>query len=166
MRDCTIPLADGRMNCPRNNLQIRKFQFSKFTLTLAGFKLKLGGGRFPDAARSMSLLSISSNSSTLSVLIAQQRVQGDRTQVQQDQAQLRQDQAQLNRDATRLSAAQQQSSGLQQTLGSLAQQLGQGNLAQDAQAASRTAQPAPSQSPPPTVNTSGQTVGTVINVHA
>jgi|GEM_PF-6946937 len=108
----------------------------------------------------MSILSTSSNNSTIPVLVAQQRVQGDRSQVQHDQAQLKQDQAQLNRDAARLSAAQQQSGGLQKTLASLALQLGQGNLAQ-------AAQPAPPQFPPqPTVNTSGQTVGTLIDVHA
>ena len=108
----------------------------------------------------MSILSTSSNNSTIPVLVAQQRVQGDRSQVQHDQAQLRQDQAQLNRDASRLNAAQQQSGGLQKTLASLALQLGQGNPTQ-------AAQPAPSQpSPQPTAGTSGQTVGTVIDVHA
>ena len=110
----------------------------------------------------MNILSVTAKSANDAVVIAQQKVQGDRAQVQNDQDQLKQDQAQLNRDTVHLSSTQQQAKNAQANSGNLAQQLGQGNLEQNAQAA----QPSNSSAPAPAQLSSGQMVGTIINTYA
>lgn len=112
----------------------------------------------------MNALSISTNSPYISAVLAQQQVVGDQAQLQSDQSQLRQDQAQLNRDSARAASAQQQSQTIQQNQGIQAQQAGLGQLTQNVSATQPSSQPV--QSLPATVNTSGQTVGTVINIVA
>lgn len=117
----------------------------------------------------MSALSLSTNSSYISAALAQQKVLGDQAQVQNDQALLSQDQAQLGRDSVRSTAEQQQALKIQQNQGQQARQAGLDQLAQKAQATQPT-QPAPVSAPvqssPATVNASGQTVGTIINIVA
>ncbi len=85
----------------------------------------------------MSILSLTSQIANNSLVLAQQKVQGDKSQVQSDQtqvqnaqSQLQQDQAQLERDMTHLSATLQQSGSTQKILANLAQDAGQNSLAQ------------------------------------
>ena len=127
----------------------------------------------------MNALSVGTSSSYISAALAQQQVLGDQAQLQRDQALLRQDQAQLDKDSARAFTAQQQSQRIQQNVVSQAQKAGTDQLAQKAQAA-QASQPAPAvqnlqalqsiqipvQSTQATVNTSGQTVGKIINVVA
>jgi uncharacterized protein YdeI (YjbR/CyaY-like superfamily) len=115
----------------------------------------------------MSSLSISTNSPYISAVIAQQQVLGDQAQVQNDLAQLRQDQTQLQKDTVLSVEAQQQSQRAVIDQGLQARQAGLDQLTRKALAVpqpSTASTPAPL--PQPTVNTSGQTVGKIINVVA
>ena len=142
----------------------------------------------------MSALSVGTNGSYMIVALAQQRVQGAAAQVQKDREQLRVDQARLETSQQEATAAQQEAGRIQQNQTQQGVQAGQDQLAQKAATAegktlqalptvstlpqlsqiditaglspsqaSAAGQSAPSQ---PTVNTSGQTVGTIINVVA
>jgi hypothetical protein len=115
----------------------------------------------------MTAISINSNSPYISAALAQQQVVGDQAQVQSDLVQLRQDQSQLDRDTERSVSAQQQVQRSQQSQGLQARQAGLDHLANNAQVAQSVSQPVHSVQPAKsTVNTSGQTVGKIINVVA
>lgn len=98
--------------------------------------------------------------SYVSTAMAQSRVAADRAQVSSDQARLQQDLAQLQRDQAQLSQQQKQARVSQQNLAHQMIQTQTDRVAQKAQSV------APTQAAPAAVNTSGQTVGQVINVVA
>ncbi|MEN6586908.1 MAG: hypothetical protein ABFE02_12790 [Sulfuricella sp.] len=75
-----------------------------------------------------------------------------------DQARLQEDQRLLQQDQARLTQLQRQTRVLQQTQTSQALQTGVDRLTHNA--------PSTTQASPPTVNTSGQVVGQVVNVVA
>jgi hypothetical protein len=106
----------------------------------------------------MSALTISTNSSYISALLAQQQVQADQAQVQDIQSKLAQAQSELDKDSAQAAIELQHSQAVQKNQSFQAQQAGLGKLAKNAQVAQ---QPIKS-----TVNTSGQTVGSVIHVVA
>jgi len=107
-------------------------------------------------------------------LLNQQQIQGDHARVQKDLAQLRQDRARLDSHLSQFAAAQQQSNRIQQSVVAQGQQAGLDHIAKNAQLAVQQAQPVSASTattatvaaPQATVNTRGQTVGTVINVVA
>jgi len=103
----------------------------------------------------MALTSI--NGSYISTALAQARVAADESRLNSDQARLQEDQRLLQQDQAQLTQLRRQTRALQQTQTSQALQTGLDQLAHNAPTA---------QASPPTVNTSGQVVGRVVNVTA
>lgn len=104
------------------------------------------------------------NGSFISTALAQARVAADAAQLNSDQAQLQADQTRLQQDQSQLSQLQRQTQQFQQTQISQALQSGMNQLAQKALSIAQAPQQV--QVSQPTVNTSGQIVGQVINVVA
>ena len=109
--------------------------------------------------------SLSSSNLQTALVQAQRKVQTDQNQVQQDNAQLARSQAQLSSSRDELSSTQQQSRAAQAApvTATPAVRL---DSAISAPVTSQTPLPAALANSRPQVNTSGQTIGGLINVSA